>query len=220
MTTNDHLRSVVEAVVSAAGYDLEELTVVAAGRRRMLRVVIDSDSGVDLDDAAQVSRELSDRLDELDAADPMGAAAYTLEVTSPGIGRPLELPRHFRRARGRLLAVTTAAGETFLGRVRDAGDDAVELLVGRAGTDPRQVPYADIARARVEVEFNRPGPDVLALLDASTAGKFTQDAPIDADPDGDDPDGDDPDGDDHAGDEPDGADPDSDYSEDADHHER
>src|SRR3954468_23916120 len=95
------LRELVDSVVSRAGYDLEELTVVAAGRRRLLRVVVDSDVGVDLDEAAGVSRDISAALDELaDATDPMGAAPYTLEVTSPGIGRPLTQPRHFRRAGG------------------------------------------------------------------------------------------------------------------------
>ena len=166
------LRQVVEAVVTAAGYDLEDLTVVAAGRRRMLKVVLDSDDGVDLDEAAQVSRDISERLDALDEDDPMGAAAYTLEVTSPGIGRPLTLPRHFRRARGRLLAITTADGGDVLGRVLDAQDDGVDLLVGPAGTTLRRMAYPEIAKARVEVEFSTPSAQVLALLGEHTAAKF------------------------------------------------
>ena len=122
-TDQARLHEVVDSVVSGAGYDLEELTVVAAGRRRMLRVVIDSDAGVDLDDAATVSRDISVELDAFgDSADPMGAAAYTLEVTSPGIGRPLTLPRHFRRARGRLLSITRTDG-TRADRTRCAGGD-------------------------------------------------------------------------------------------------
>jgi ribosome maturation factor RimP len=167
------LREVVEEVVTAAGYDLEELTVVPAGRRRLLKVVLDSDDGVDLDEAAQVSRAISERLDALDAADPMGAAAYTLEVTSPGIGRPLTLPRHFRRAQGRLLAITAADGSTLLGRVLAAQDDGVDLLVGSSGIEPRRMSYPEIAKARVEVEFSAPPARVLALLDAHTAQKFS-----------------------------------------------
>ncbi len=168
----DAVREVVDEIVTAAGYDLEELTVVAAGRRRMLRVVIDSDDGVDLDDAAEVSRAISERLDALEAQDPMGQAAYTLEVTSPGIGRPLTLPRHFRRARGRLLAVTPTQGSPFLGRVLLAEDDKVQLLTGPSGVEPRLIGYPDIARAKVEVEFNPPSAQVLALLDAETAATF------------------------------------------------
>jgi ribosome maturation factor RimP len=178
--TQARLREVVDSVVSRAGYDLEELTVVAAGRRRMLRVVIDSDLGVDLDDAAAVSRDISAELDGLEtSADPMGAAAYTLEVTSPGIGRPLTLPRHFRRARGRLLSITRTDGSVLVGRVLLAGEQAVDLLVGRSGTEPLTLDYTAIARARVEVEFSAPSAQVLALLDAETAQKFDQDAPAD-----------------------------------------
>lgn len=172
------LREVVEAVVTAAGYDLEDLTVVAAGRRRLLKVVLDSDHGVDLDEAAQVSREISERLDALEAADPMGAAAYTLEVTSPGIGRPLTLPRHFRRAQGRLLAIVTTDGSTVLGRVLAAQDDGVDLLVGSSGIDHRRLAYHEIAKARVEVEFTTPSAQVLAALGAQTAQKFQQEERI------------------------------------------
>lgn len=205
MATADQaqLRGVVDAVVSRAGYDLEEISVVAAGRRRLVRVVIDSDHGVDLDDAAEVSRNISAELDEIDEVDgdlaAMGNAAYTLEVTSPGIGRPLTLPRHFRRARGRLLAITATDGGSLAGRILRAGDTEVDLLVGRSGLDHRRVAYADIARARVEVEFSAPSAQVLALLDAETAQKFasdegpgdltdddlTDDDPIDDDPIGD-----------------------------------
>ncbi len=191
-----HLRDVVGAVVAGAGYDLEDLTVVAAGRRRMLRVVIDSDSGVDLDQAAAVSRDVGTRLDQLDAADPMGGAPYTLEVTSPGIGRPLTLPRHFRRARGRLLAITTVDGGQILGRVVRADETTLDLLVGRSGTDPAVLAYPDIAKARVEVEFSAPSAEVLALLGAETADRFRQDVPADEDDRDDDGDDRDDDGDD------------------------
>lgn len=173
------LREVVDVVVTRAGYDLEELTVVAAGRRRLLRVVIDSDTGVDLDDAAAVSRDISGEFDELDdTSDPMGAAAYTLEVTSPGIGRPLTLPRHFRRARGRLLSVTASDGSTFSGRVWRAGEHEVDLLVGQSGLERRTLSYTAIARAKVEVEFGAPSAAVLALLGPETAEKFEQDEPV------------------------------------------
>lgn len=209
------LRDVVDAVVTRAGYDLEELTVVAAGRRRMLRVVIDRDAGVDLDDAAAVSRDISAELDELDAADPMGSAAYTLEVTSPGIGRPLTLPRHFRRARGRLLVITAVDGGTSTGRVRRADDERVELLVGKAGTDRVAVPYTAIARAKVEVEFTSPSPAVLALLDAETAGKLDQDVPAARDAPGEDTD-DDTDDDTDTDDDDDDTDTDTDDDDDDD----
>ncbi len=180
------VRDVVGTVVRAAGFDLEELTVVPAGRRRLLRVVIDSDTGVDLDAAAQISRTLSEQLDTDSDTDPMGALPYTLEVTSPGIGRALTLPRHFRRARGRLLAITTADGQTVTGRVRQATQDRVELLTGRDGLAPRWLELAGIARAKVEVEFSTPSAAVLAALGEAAAPLTADAAGWDADGESDD----------------------------------
>lgn len=164
-TDDGRLRAIVTEVTGAHGYDLEELTARTMGRRRVVRVVIDSDDGVGLDDAAQVSREISERLDGPE--DPMGELPYTLEVTSPGVGRPLREPRHFRRSRGRLLAVTTAQG-TRTGHLLRAGDTGIELLVagkkGAIGTVA--VPYDQISAAKVEVEFAAPPAAVQELLDA------------------------------------------------------
>jgi len=164
-TDDDRLRAIVTEVTSAHGYDLEELTARAVGRRRVVRVVIDSDDGVDLDDAAEVSREISARLDGPD--DPTGEVPYTLEVTSPGVGRPLREPRHFRRARGRLLAVTTGQGEVT-GHLLRADEHGIELLVtGKKGAiEPVAVVYDQITGAKVEVEFAAVPAAVQELLDA------------------------------------------------------
>jgi len=98
----DKIIRVVEPVVHALGMDLELVKVTSAGRRRLLRLVVDSDGGVSLDDAALASRELSAKLD---ASDVMGDMPYTLEVSSPGVDRPLTQPRHWQRAVGRLVRV-------------------------------------------------------------------------------------------------------------------
>ena len=166
------LRDVVAEVATAAGYDLEELVVRSAGRRRVVRVVIDSDHGVSLDEAAAISRTISERLDESGDQDPAGSEPYTLEVTSPGIGRPLTLPRHFRRARTRVVALVTTDGKTITGHVLAVTDTAVRLIVpGRKGVGTGikevDVPLADIDRAKVEVEFNHPPAAVLARLGVS-----------------------------------------------------
>src|SRR5260370_33635790 len=91
--------SVIEAVLHAMDMDLEAVKIAIAGRRRVLRIIVDADGGVSLDDIAEVSREVSARLD---AKNAMGDAPYTLEVSSPGGDRPLTEPRHWRRAIGRL----------------------------------------------------------------------------------------------------------------------
>lgn len=147
----DKLRALAQTVAAGAGYDLEELAVVAAGRRQLIRVVVDADGGVTLDAAAQVSRALAA---ELDAAGDafLGPAPYTLEVSSPGIGRPLTEERHFRRARGRLVSVKLIDGDTVEGRVRRVAGDSLELLTGNDVTTTK-IALADIRRAKVEVEF-------------------------------------------------------------------
>lgn len=157
------LRDVVSSVVQAAGFDLEELTVQSAGRRRVVRVAIDSDDGLDLDVAAGISRQLSAELDRAGDA-VLGGAAYTLEVTSPGIGRPLTEPRHFRRAAGRLVALTLADGSTPKARILRLDGDTLVLLSGPDGLQQRRVPLTEITRAKVEAEFGPPPPAVAALL--------------------------------------------------------
>src|SRR6185503_10759168 len=107
------LRVQLEPVVAALGYDLEEVVVHRAGSRRLLRIVVDGDGGVSLDDIAEVSQAVSAALDE---NDQMGETAYDLEVTSPGVSRPLTEPRHWRRAAGRLVQVPLTAGGELTGR--------------------------------------------------------------------------------------------------------
>jgi ribosome maturation factor RimP len=150
------LRSLVDRIVTDGGYDLDDLTVTPAGRRRVVRVIIDRDEGVSLDDAATVSRTISAELDAAGADDPLGPQAYTLEVTSRGVGRPLTLPRHYRRARTRLVALTTSDGRDIAGHVLGASETDVQLLAGPDGAEEIVVPYSDIARAAVQVEFRSP----------------------------------------------------------------
>ena len=149
-------------ILAQHGLDLDAVEVVPAGKRRLLRIVVDGDGpegrGPLLDDIAEATKALSVALDESEA---VGASPYTLEVSSRGVSRPLELPRHWRRNVGRLVSVTTTAGESFTGRIAAAGDEVVQLDV--EGTT-REVAQADVTRALVQVELNRPasadlGPD-------------------------------------------------------------
>lgn len=146
------LRAIIGPVVTAAGYDLEGVTVRRIGRRHVLRVIVDGDQGVGLDAVAELSRAISAALD---AAEATGGEVvngeYELEVSSPGVDRPLTQPRHWRRSIGRLVRVTVA-DEAVEGRVTGADDDAVVLDVGGV---PRLVPYPALGPGRVQVEFNR-----------------------------------------------------------------
>ncbi|WKN49966.1 ribosome maturation factor RimP [Nocardioides sp. Arc9.136] len=131
------------------GLDVEAVEITPAGKRRVLRVAVDKDGGVTLDDVAEATREV-DRV--LEASDVMGEQPYTLEVTSRGVDRPLTLPRHWRRNADRLVKVTTTDGQTLTGRVTASDDDGVTLdVTGRA----RRVAYTEVAKALVQVEFNR-----------------------------------------------------------------
>ncbi len=145
----EQLAEVIEPVVTSAGFDLEGLEVSMAGRRQRIRLLVDKDGGVTLDECAELSRLVEPVLDDSPVLDD---AAYTIEVSSPGVARPLTLPRHWRRAAGRLVAVTLRNGSSVTGRVGAAADDAAELAVGDT---VRRVRYADVAKAKVQVEFTR-----------------------------------------------------------------
>lgn len=146
------VRAVIEPVVVAAGFDLEDVNLSRAGRRHVLRVLVDADGGISLDDVAVVSREISQALDT--AEENQGevlAGEYQLEVGSPGVDRPLTLPRHWRRNVSRLVAVTVA-GRSLTGRVTAAGETGVVLDVDGSSTE---IPYADLGPGKVQIEFKR-----------------------------------------------------------------
>jgi ribosome maturation factor RimP len=159
------IADVIRPVVAAAGMDLESVRVTAAGRRRLLRVVVDSDQGVSLDDAAAVSRELSAALDTVAV---MGDFPYTLEVSSPGVDRPLTDPRHWRRAVGRLVQVTVTdtAGTQFVsGRIVSADADGVTLDAEDDPKTRRRFPHAALGAGAVQVEFGHPPTELGATRD-------------------------------------------------------
>ena len=138
------VRAAIEPALTGAGFDVEDVAVRAAGKRQLVQVVVDRDGGITLDDVADATRVASAALDETDPV----KGAYVLEVTSPGVDRPLTLPRHWRRNVGRLVDVKRTDGSTLTGRVTAADDEGADL------EDGTRVPYADVAKARVEVEFS------------------------------------------------------------------
>ena len=156
------LERLLEPVIKAMDMDLEGIRVTAAGRRRLLRVVVDADGGVSLDDISRASRELSLKLD---AATEMGELPYTLEVTSPGVDRPLTLPRHWRRAIGRLVIAPlqnqtpqNQAPENHNGNGASIAEGRIVASSDRGVTLDRngairEYSYAEIGPGRVQVEF-------------------------------------------------------------------
>jgi ribosome maturation factor RimP len=144
------VRDRLTPVVEQAGYDLEDVVVTPAGKRRLVRLLVDKDGGVTLDECAEVSRAVATELD--DADDVLGQQPYTLEVSSPGVSRPLTLPRHWRRNADRLVKVTRTDGSTVTGRITSSDDTAVGLDVD--GTS-QTLAFDDIVKGVVQVELNR-----------------------------------------------------------------
>jgi ribosome maturation factor RimP len=148
------VRALTEQVVAGTGLVLEDVTVTAIGRRQLLRITVDLpeevQGGVPIDSVAQASQAISD---VLDGSDVMGATPYVLEVSSPGVGRPLTERRHFARARGRIVTVTTTDPAPTAGRLAGV-DDA-----GLAFEDGSVVPWDRVIRGKVQVEFSHPGQD-------------------------------------------------------------
>jgi ribosome maturation factor RimP len=147
------LPGVLTPILAQFDLELEAVEVIPAGKRSLLRVVVDGDgatgTGPLLDDLAEASKALSAALDSSDA---VGGSAYTLEVSTRGIGRPLERPAHWRRNRGRLVSVTTSDGATVTGRILESDEQTAQLDVdGR----PQSVALADVTNALVQVELNR-----------------------------------------------------------------
>ena len=148
--TRDRIEKELIDPLSALGLDVEAVEITPAGKRRLLRVAVDKDGGVTLDDVADATREVGRILDD---SDVMGEQPYTLEVTSRGVDRPLTLPRHWRRNAQRLVKVTKTDGTVLTGRIVDTDDGAAQVEVdGKC----HEVRYPDVKKALVQIEFNRP----------------------------------------------------------------
>jgi ribosome maturation factor RimP len=147
----EHLLEALSPVVAATGHDLEDVTVTSAGRRSLVRVIVDADGGVDLDAVADVSRAVSAALDDDADGGAAFAGPYVLEVSSPGVDRPLTEQRHWRRAEGRLVQVTVAE-QSVTGRIVGTAAAGVTLDVDGAR---REIGWDDLGRGRVQVEFSR-----------------------------------------------------------------
>ncbi|MGO4258349.1 ribosome maturation factor RimP [Marmoricola sp. RAF53] len=150
----DRLAGELAPKVEALGLDLEAVELTKAGKHSVLRVAVDKDGGVDMDDIADATRAVSELLD---GSDLMGQGAYTLEVSSPGVDRPLTLPRHWRRNADRLVKVSFTDGSApVTGRVGSSDDEGVVLdVAGRT----RRIAYADVSKAKVQIEFKPHRPD-------------------------------------------------------------
>lgn len=150
MSLANNLTDLLTPVVTRTGFVLEEVTVIPVGKRRLVSVVIDREvSNPSLDEVTVVSKEISAILDTYSQ---MGEMPFTLEVTTPGVDRPLTLPRHWKKNVGRLVKITPKEGEKYLGRITEVLENEVKLDLGK---ELINVNFGDVSRAQIEVEFNR-----------------------------------------------------------------
>ncbi len=145
----DRIEAELTSPLRALGLDLEAVDVTPVGKHRLLRIAVDMDGGVTLDTVAETTKLVSETLD---ASDVMGEQPYTLEVTSRGVDRPLNLPRHWRRNADRLVRVVLCEGGEATGRILSSTEDSVILDVDG---QHREIDYGAMSKALVQVEFNR-----------------------------------------------------------------
>ena len=150
MSVNANIAELLSPVITRAGFVLEEVSVTPAGKRRIVSVVIDrEESNPSLDEVTLVSKEVSAILDDYSQ---LGSMPFTLEVTTPGVDRPLTQPRHWRKNIGRLVKVTPIEGEKYIARIKSVSNEGVILDFQ---DEESTVNFSDIRRAVIEIEFNR-----------------------------------------------------------------
>ncbi len=155
MSLSEKIAELVKPAVEKAGFFLEDVHVVSPGKHRIVTCIVDGQVPLNLDQVTSVSRDISELLD---AAEFMDETAFTLEVTSPGVDRPLTLPRHWHKNINRLVKVVKQDGSVVNGRITSV-EESHALLTEDIKGKPKEhtVQFADIKRATVEIEFNRKG---------------------------------------------------------------
>ena len=155
MSLSEQISELVQPVVESAGFFLEDVHVLSPGNHRIITCIVDGQTPLNLDQVTSVSRDISELLD---SADFMGETAFTLEVTSPGVDRPLTLHRHWHKNLKRLVKVVNQDGSVVNGRISAVEDSHVILIEDIKGKSKEHtVEFADVKRATVEIEFNRKG---------------------------------------------------------------
>jgi ribosome maturation factor RimP len=147
VSTREQILQILEPIASNMGLDLEDVEIKSAGKHSIVQVSIDKDGGINLDEVAQISNQISEALD---AKEVLGEKPYTLEVGSPGIDRALTLPRHWRRNNGRLVKINFGSNSE-IGRIIESDDEKVSLEIkGKT----RSINFDKIDKAFIQVEFN------------------------------------------------------------------
>jgi ribosome maturation factor RimP len=145
MSNKEQVAAVITPAIQALGFYVEDISITSAGRRSMLTVIVDGDTHLSLDQVTVATKAISEIVENLPT---LGNNPFTLEVTSPGLDRPLTKPRHWRKNKDRLIKIVLNNGKEINGRIKDSTDD--EVIV-----DEQKVAFVDIKRATLEIEFKQ-----------------------------------------------------------------
>ena len=147
MGKKEEISAAITPALSDLGFYLEDITITSAGRRSMLTVIVDGDTHLSLDQVTVATKAISEIVENIQS---LGQDPFTLEVTSPGLDRPLTKPRHWRKNIDRLVKIVLLDGKEIKGRVKDATEIS-------ATVDEQVVKFSDIKRATLEIEFKQVG---------------------------------------------------------------
>jgi ribosome maturation factor RimP len=145
MSSKEQVAAVITPAIQALGFYVEDISITSAGRRSMLTVIVDGDTHLSLDQVTVATKAISEIVENLPT---LGNNPFTLEVTSPGLDRPLTKPRHWRKNKDRLIKIVLNDGKEITGRIKDSTDDQVIV-------DEQKVAFVDIKRATLEIEFKQ-----------------------------------------------------------------
>ncbi len=145
MSNKEQVLAVITPAIESLGFYIEDITITSAGKRSLLTVIVDGDTHLSLDQVTVATKAISEIVENLPT---LGNNPFTLEVTSPGLDRPLTKPRHWRKNQDRLIKIVLTDGKEIKGRIKDSTENAVTV-------DEQTINFADIKRATLEVEFKK-----------------------------------------------------------------
>ena len=143
MGKKEDISAAITPALEALGFYLEDVTIISAGRRSMLTVIVDSDTHLSLDQVTSATKAIGEIVESVQS---LGETPFTLEVTSPGLDRPLTKVRHWQKNINRLVKVVLLDGLEIKGRIKDVNEVSATI-------DEKNISYSDIQRATLEIEF-------------------------------------------------------------------
>ena len=145
MSNKEQVAAAITPAIESLGFYVEDIAITSAGKRSMLTVIVDGDTHLSLDQVTVATKAISEIVENLPT---LGNNPFTLEVTSPGLDRPLTKPRHWQKNKDRLIKIILNDGKEIKGRIKDSTQLAVTV-------DEQVINFADMKRATLEIEFKQ-----------------------------------------------------------------